>query len=449
MADWVVVVDDDVTNLKASGLILGHAGMRVTALASGKALLECVKKKGAPSLILLDINMPEMDGFETLRKYRELEKEKEIPEVPVIFLTADDDSASESRGFDMGVSDYIRKPINPDILVRRVENIVKTHGQMLQYEESARIDKLTGFLNKAAAEERISELCGSESGCLCIVDLDYFKLVNDLYGHDAGDQVLSAFARIMKDSLKYRGTFGRFGGDEFLIFCHDLTREAEIRLYTETINARIPEEAQRILGEQVEIPLGVSIGAVFVPENGTVFEELFRLCDKMLYAVKKDGKHGYRLYSPFTVGEDAKEKGGEINLETLTQILEERGTPRNAMWIGREAFGDIYRYMIRYMKRYKGTAYKLLVTVEFPGEKGDPALSAEERDSVMERVRILLQQSLRSSDIMMQIGDDHFFLLLPGINPFSLNGVLERINTGWEKEKEAEHIRLNMEAESI
>ena len=119
------------------------------------------------------------------------------------------------------------------------------------------------------------------------------------------------------------------------------------------------------------------------------------------------------------------------------------------MWIGREAFGDIYRYMIRYMKRYKGTAYKLLVTVEFPGEKGDPALSAEERDSVRERVRILLQQSLRSSDIMMQIGDDHFFLLLPGISPFSLNGVLERINTGWEKEKEAEHIRLNMEAESI
>ncbi|MBR3525292.1 MAG: response regulator [Lachnospiraceae bacterium] len=67
MADWVVVVDDDVTNLKASGLILSHAGMRVTALASGKALLECVKKKGAPSLILLDINMPDMDGFETLR----------------------------------------------------------------------------------------------------------------------------------------------------------------------------------------------------------------------------------------------------------------------------------------------------------------------------------------------------------------------------------------------
>ncbi len=449
MADWVVVVDDDITNLRASGTILSRAGMRVTALSSGQALLDCVKKKGAPSLILLDINMPGMDGFETLKKYRELEKESEIPSVPVIFLTAEDDSESESKGFDMGVSDYIRKPINPDILVRRVGNIVKTYGQMLQYEESARIDKLTGFLNKAAATERITELCRRENGCLCTIDLDSFKLVNDLYGHDAGDRVLESFASVLKECLPFRGTFGRIGGDEFMIFCHDMSREAELRSYTEAINKRMLEEARRIMGEQMEIPLGASVGAVFVPENGTVYEELFHLCDKMLYAVKKAGKHGYRLYDPLAVREEEKENG-DIDLKMLSQILEERNTPKSAMWIGREAFGDIYRYMIRYMRRYRGTAYKLLITVEFPQEGvSAQEIGAEKREAIMDRVREIVQESLRSSDIMMQIGEKHLFLLLPELNRASLSGVLERIDSSWKKEKESEKIRLKMDAESI
>ena len=118
MADWIVVVDDDISNLKIAGKILSSNNMRVTALNSGQSLIDYVREKGAPDLILLDINMPGMDGFETLRKYRVMEEELNIPKVPVIFLTADEDSASESKGFDMGVSDYIRNsspPILPNV----------------------------------------------------------------------------------------------------------------------------------------------------------------------------------------------------------------------------------------------------------------------------------------------------------------------------------------------
>ena len=229
MADWIVVVDDDISNLKIAGKILSSNNMRVTALNSGQSLIDYVREKGAPDLILLDINMPGMDGFETLRKYRVMEEELNIPKVPVIFLTADEDSASESKGFDMGVSDYIRKPFNPDILIRRVENIVNTHGQMLKFEEQATIDKLTGFLNKAATNERMNELCLRSKGCLCIIDLDSFKLVNDIYGHDTGDQVLEAFAGIIRDNVKGNGTFGRIGGDEFLIFCEGLPMKRSLQ----------------------------------------------------------------------------------------------------------------------------------------------------------------------------------------------------------------------------
>ncbi len=443
MADWIVVVDDDISNLKIAGKILSSNNMRVTALNSGQSLLDYVREKGAPDLILLDINMPGMDGFETLRKYRIMEEELNITKVPVIFLTADEDSASESRGFDMGVSDYIRKPFNPDILIRRVENIVNTHGQMLKFEEQATIDKLTGFLNKAATNERMNDLCLRSNGCLCIIDLDSFKLVNDIYGHDTGDQVLSSFAGIIRDNVKGNGTFGRIGGDEFLIFCEGLTDEEELASYTRTINEKMLEEAKRIMGEQMGIPLGASVGAVMVPQMGDEFAELFKLADRTLYLVKNGGKHGYMLYSPENFI-DELDVPKDMDLKTLSHILEERNVPQSAMWMGKEAFGNIYRYMIRYMDRYQGTAYKMLFTAHIT-----KPLNLAEKTEVLERVRSLLQDSLRNSDIMMQIGENHFFLLLPEINEYNVERVINRINIAWENDEYHGLANLSVEAESI
>ena len=100
MADWVIVVDDDTANLKMAGHILSRHGMRVTALKSGEILLEYIKDHGMPDVVLLDILMPEMDGFETLTRIREYEKEKGYSETPVVFLTADEDRSIEKRGFE-------------------------------------------------------------------------------------------------------------------------------------------------------------------------------------------------------------------------------------------------------------------------------------------------------------------------------------------------------------
>lgn len=444
MADWIIVVDDDISNLKIAGKILSRNNMRVTALNSGQSLLDYVSEHGAPDLILLDIKMPGMDGFETLDKYRSLEEERGIPNVPVIFLTADEDSASESKGFDKGGSDYIRKPFNPDILIRRVENILNTHGQILKYEEQATIDKLTGFLNKSAANERIGDLCSHARGCLCIIDLDSFKLVNDIYGHDTGDQVLTAFAEIMRDNMPFGGTFGRIGGDEFLIFCEGLTQEDDLKRYSDIINEKMIEEARRIMGDKMGIPLGASMGAVMVPEMGNDFLELFRIADRVLYYVKNGGKHGYMLYTP---GKELEEGDvpKDMDLKTLSHILEERNIPQSAMWMGREAFGNIYRYMIRYMDRYQGTAYKLL----FTGHILVDNLAQAERTEILEHVRELLQDSLRNSDIMMQIGENHFFLLLPEINQYNVERVIERINKAWSRDEYCSMVELTVESESI
>ena len=122
MADWVVVVDDDIMNLKMAGRILSTNNMRVTALKSGQALLDYIKENETPDLILLDINMPGMDGFETLKKLREQEAGQE--EIPVIFLTANDDEDSETRGLSLGAMDFIKKPFVPEVLMLRVRHII-------------------------------------------------------------------------------------------------------------------------------------------------------------------------------------------------------------------------------------------------------------------------------------------------------------------------------------
>ena len=120
--DWVVIVDDDITNLKMAGMILSKNNMRVTALRSGTALIEYVKTN-QPDLILLDIRMPGMDGFETMEK---LKSQNAITDrIPIIFLTADEKQDSEAKGLQLGAMDFIKKPFVPEVLVLRVQHTIE------------------------------------------------------------------------------------------------------------------------------------------------------------------------------------------------------------------------------------------------------------------------------------------------------------------------------------
>ena len=122
MSDWVLIVDDDITNLKIAGHILSKQNIRVTALKSGKALLDYIGTN-RPDLILLDVKMPEMDGFETLSKLKEVMLPGE--EIPVIFLTADENRESETKGLALGAMDFIKKPFVPEVLILRVRHTIE------------------------------------------------------------------------------------------------------------------------------------------------------------------------------------------------------------------------------------------------------------------------------------------------------------------------------------
>ncbi len=427
MADWVIVVDDDVKNLKIAGSILSRNGIRVTALKSGSLFLDYIKDNGMPDVVLLDIFMPQMDGFETLSRLREYEKEISAAPVPVIFLTADDDASSEVRGFQMGVSDYIHKPFDPEIFTGRVINIIASKKRIQKIENKATHDLLTGLYNKEASKTQISAMCLRETGMLCMIDLDSFKLVNDIYGHEMGDRILVSFAEIIRGNMTPGSIAGRIGGDEFLMFGMMMSRDDDIAEFTFNLNSELLKAACSMMGDQMQIPLGVSVGCVNVPEHGTDYDELFKMADKALYSVKENGKHGYSVYGTQSEGA-GKDDDVATDLKTLSKMLEERTVSQSAMWMGREAFGNVYRYMMRYLERYDVSAYKVMFSLKFT----DPSITDEKREDVTDSFREIIQNTLRNSDIMVRMGACRFFLLMPEINSENIDHVIARMEKAWK-----------------
>ena len=441
MADWVVVVDDDFTNLKMAGHILSKNNKRVTALKSGQQLLEFIQGN-TPDIILLDINMPEMDGFETLTRLREQEQIRQIEEIPVIFLTADEDVSTESRGFQMGVSDYIRKPFDPDVLVRRIDNILDKQEKLLHFQEEATIDKLTGLLNKAAIHEKLTVVCQKNLGCFLMIDLDSFKLVNDLYGHEMGDNVLIAFAdtikEIIRDSIDEESIIGRIGGDEFVAFSYKIHSEEDIKRITEEINTSFMKKAYELMGEDMEIPLGASIGAMFVSSKGADFVDVFKSADKALYKVKQNGKHGYKIFSETDIEDDESQL---MNLRSLSMILAERNISNTALQLEKDSFIHVYRFVMRYIMRYHRNACKLLLTLSPVGEQ-----TKAEFEENCDRFCSHTKETLRKSDLLMQYKKNQLFIFLTDIKEEAISQVVGNIMRTWSKHN-ADVLSISYETE--
>lgn len=440
MAKWIIVVDDDTANLKIAGHILSKNNMRVTALKSGKSFLEYIDGNGMPDLVLLDIMMPEMDGFETLVKLRELETRKGLMKTPVIFLTADEDVDTETRGFEVGVSDFIRKPFNPDVLLRRIGNIMSNSQEMQSLKSEASTDKLTGFLNKAATGVELSKTCSDQTGCLMMIDLDSFKLVNDLYGHEMGDKVLIGFADLLRKTMPAGSKCGRIGGDEFTAFAMGVTTEEKVRDITVRLNEDLVRTAKDLMGEDMGIPLGISIGGIFVPRFGNDYNSLLKLADKSLYNVKKNGKHGYELYNE-DVFEDSDNT--EIDIRAISEILGERSIQNVALQLDRDAFSHVYRYIIRYAIRHHINACKMLFTLE-PSAGVSEGSFADSVDEFGTHIR----ESLRKSDIFMRNNKNHYFVFLTDIREDSVQKVADHIINGWKK-KHADDLEITYVTEFI
>ncbi|MCR4892514.1 MAG: diguanylate cyclase [Lachnospiraceae bacterium] len=436
MGYWIAVVDDDVISLTIARNLFKSENMRVTCLRSGADLLKFLEKN-TPDLILLDIMMPEMDGFETYQLLRENGKKMAKPEIPVIFLTGESDSHTEQKGLKLGASDYIRKPFDKDILIPRIEKTIKNSRTLGDLTEEAMFDKLTGFLNKSHGTEKVNKLCQRKNGALMIMDLDNFKLVNDLYGHDMGDRVLREFADTVRNNIRETDTISRIGGDEFLAFYEGLNDEENVAFITLRINKEFCERTARLLGEDNGIPLGISVGVVMVDGQSPDYEELFEQADNALYSTKRNGKHGYSVYRQSVESDEIEGEEPRQKFDRIMKIMGERNDSGEALLLGRDSFTLIYRFLKRLYRTREGSTALVLFTLSVDKDGDNSALP-----NACTQFLGLLQKTLRPSDVIMQNGVNSFLVMLVERDRAEAEDCINKVRTGWEEMKESEEVNI-------
>jgi diguanylate cyclase (GGDEF)-like protein len=195
------------------------------AMHSAMSADEGIAMAGAirPALILLDLTMPHMDGFQALRRLKE---SPALTDTQVIVISASDDTEDKVAGLELGACDYVTKPFNMPELRARMRSALRVHELLTLLAERAQVDGLTGIGNRACFDERIAEEISHRdrtgaSLTVALCDLDYFKKINDTFGHAAGDEVIRGIARMFTKLLRKTDISCRFGGEEFAILLRD------------------------------------------------------------------------------------------------------------------------------------------------------------------------------------------------------------------------------------
>jgi diguanylate cyclase (GGDEF)-like protein len=275
----ILIVDDDDGTLALLETMLAPLDARVVSARSGQEALELATRDEL-AVILLDVAMPGLDGFETARRLKERDV---LRHVPIIFLTGMAERSEIARGYSAGAVDYLLKPYEPEILRSKVQVFVDLYRLRKQAEvltHRALHDPLTGLPNRTLLLDRLEMALrrvdrSRKRVALLFVDLDHFKRVNDTRGHHAGDELLAEAARRMQHAIRASDTAARFGGDEFVVLCDgvDDLQEAEV-------------VASRITAGLEESGLGASIGIALAERPDTNPEELIREADAAMLAAK-------------------------------------------------------------------------------------------------------------------------------------------------------------------
>ena len=416
----IMIVDDEKISLMMTEHILATEYQTICATSGDEAISLYMDEQ--PDMILSDLHMPGISGYELQRVLQEKFQEK----IPFMFMTADSDEETEQKGLSNGAMDFIRKPYRADVLLHRIENILQTVEQIQGLKKAATTDPMTGLYNKATSEQKINAECQNSTGALMMIDLDNFKLVNDLYGHDMGDKILIRFAEIIQSAIRSSDLAGRLGGDEFIAFCKNINDESVIARKAEYIYEQILLSAKEYMGNDMTIPLGASIGCVFVPDEGTDYSELYKKADSALYEVKRAGKHGYHIYKKDSAGEQT-ENTDTSDLFHLVKILSERNVKAGAYTLPMEQFKIVFQFLNRYVHNYKKEVWMLQFTVR------SDALNDENLSETTEEFMSVLRSSLRQSDVVTQSGENKILVLFLETNVTNIEFAISRIMDNWEQ----------------
>ena len=427
----ILVVDDDAIICKQTERILS-AKYEVITADSGKMAIELYDKT-KPDMILSDLMMPGMDGFEMMEELRE----KHNFVIPVMFMTGLAGDDSEEKSLTTGAVDYIRKPFKPDVLLRRIDNIMDNLDRIQGLRMAAENDHMTGLYNKSTSASKIDELVKKGNGTLMMIDLDSFKLVNDIYGHEKGDLILIKFAELLRSVMRSTDIIGRIGGDEFIAFCQNTKDERMLKERCEFLNRKVYSYAKECLAEDMNIPLGCSIGACFCPDEGTDYQTLFKKADQALYEVKQNGKHGFSVYKEVEANNSEQESAGSSEIR---MILGERTPPSGSYLLPLDLFKTIYRFLIRFERNYSFGSYFLIFTVKSDGKPETDCV-----DSFAETVA----SSLRGSDVITKYGSDKVLAILMKASSEDYQIPVDRIMAKWNELPLSKEVTVSVDAEKL
>jgi len=290
----ILVVDDVATNVQALALLLKEEYMIKVATAGARAL-ELAAQDPIPDLILLDVQMPEMDGYDVLRLLRE---NRDTAEIPIIFVTGKDSMEDEEYGLELGAVDYITKPVRPSIVKARVKTHITLKRQHDELVAMATHDQLTGLHNRHYLSDMLNKKVAqskrhNEALSVIMIDIDHFKSVNDTFGHLIGDLILKAVGSIIQESTRKEDTAARFGGEEFVLVldnCMASDALAKAEVLRSKLEALRPED----------IDVTGSFGVAQLDDQVTRYEDLLKNADTALYQAKEEGRNRVILYKDLT-----------------------------------------------------------------------------------------------------------------------------------------------------
>ncbi len=288
----ILIVDDTIANLDILVELLDEYD--VIDATNGKDALEIVDEEEV-DLILLDIMMPDMDGYEVCKRLKSNEKTKEIP---VIFITAKTDEESIAKAYDVGGSDYVRKPFLPKELLSRVKKELKLQDVMQELKLLALTDPLTKLYNRRFfidASQAFLEMAKRDKSplSLLMIDIDKFKNINDTYGHQIGDEIIKLLANIMLEGQRKSDMSCRYGGEEFVVLLPQ-TSLKKAQHVAQKLKESV-EVSHFKITEKYDITFTISVGVSTVNiENEINIEKALKRADDALYEAKENGRNQIR-----------------------------------------------------------------------------------------------------------------------------------------------------------
>ena len=294
----ILIADDDALLREIAVAMLENAGFEAEAVASGtEAIAACAARM--PDLVLLDVEMPEGNGFQACSGIRALPKGREVP---IVMVTGFDDAASINLAYDAGATDFVVKPLNWPLLAHRIRYVLRGARAQAHIHRLAYFDALTGLPNREWIGECLARALsaaapGKHGVALLFVDLDQFKRINDTLGHETGDALLRQVATRLSEALAPLGAdaqLARVGGDEFIVV---LTGEAEATAAEHAAQRLQTALAKPFVQGGYEFVVTPSIGIALYPEHGTDVQTLRKNADLAMYEAKSGGRNQFRMYS--------------------------------------------------------------------------------------------------------------------------------------------------------